>query len=62
MRPQRETGERVRERKESKGEETSRLKRRKKIKRDRLGQHLFPFDVKVSKGKSVFCLATPVEG
>lgn len=45
------------------GEETSRLKRRKKIKHDKLGRQLFIFDVReLPTGKSVFCLATPVEG
>lgn len=64
IKPLRETGERVREREiRSKGEETSRLKTRKKIKRDKLKRHLFLFDGrKLSKGMSVFCLATPVEG
>lgn len=36
-------GERERE---SRGEETRRLKGRKEIKRDKLGQHLFLFDVR----------------
>ncbi len=40
-----------------------RLKRTKRKKRDQLRQHLLLFDVrKLSKGKSVFCLATAVEG
>lgn len=70
MKPLKEAGERGREREgeerreiKSEGEEMSRLKRRKKIKLDKLGQHLFPFDVrKLSEDKFVFCLATPVEG
>lgn len=41
----------------------SRLKGRKKIKLDKLGQHLFLFDVgKLSKGNTVVCLATPEKG
>lgn len=70
MKPNKET-ERERKKKgrgegeksRAKGRSTSRLKRRKKIKHDKLGQQLFIFDVReLPTGKSVFCLATPVEG
>jgi len=58
---QEKEGEREREI-QSKGEETSRLKGRKKIKRDKLRLRLLLFDVKkLSKERCVFCLATEVE-